>query len=192
MHAIRVRSPISQHSAFAQCSLRLPMAFSSTALTSAGCLLVATLGWLWRRSEAEARRLSRRVAQLEAERLNQQAAAPQVLERAAEDSARAEISAGQPAVPVTLQRPVDDSTARELVLARAEAAALVAQLEQLEEANALRAARTLELEEANKQLEAQLATATGARTAALEHERQERKERAKVGAACLPLELPKP
>lgn len=186
MPAIRVRSPISQHSAFAQCSLRLP------ALTSAGCLLVATLGWLWRRSEAEARRLSRRVAQLEAERLNQQAAAPQVLERAAEDSARAEISAGQPAVPVTLQRPVDDSTARELVLARAEAAALVAQLEQLEEANALRAARTLELEEANKQLEAQLATATGARTAALEHERQERKERAKVGAACLPLELPKP
>lgn len=156
------------------------MAFSSTALASAGCLLVATLGWLWRRSEAEARRLSRRVAQLEAERLNQQAAAPQVLERAAEDSARAEISAGQPAVPVTLQRPVDDSTARELVLA------LAAQLEQLEEVNALRVARTLELEEANTQLEAQLATATGARAAALEHERQERKERAKVGAACLP------
>ena len=52
----------------------------------------------------------------------------QVLERAAEDSARAEISAGQPAVPVTLQRPVDDSTARELVLARAEAAAPAALL----------------------------------------------------------------
>lgn len=155
------------------------MASSSTALTSAGCLLVATLAWLWRRSEAEARRLARRVALLEAERSNQQPG-PQVLQRAVDDSPKAEVAADQQAVAVTLQGPVDESTAGELVLARAEAAALAAQLEQLEEAHVLRAARTLELEEANEQLEAQLATATGARTEALVHERQGRKERAEV------------
>ena len=155
------------------------MASSSTALTSAGCLLVATLGWLWRRSEAEARRLARRVALLEAESTNQQPA-PQVLQRAAGDAPKAEVTAAQQTVAVTLQGPINESTAGELVLVRAEAAALAAQLEQLEEANVLRAARTLELEEANEQLEAQLATATGARTAALEHERQGRKERAEA------------
>jgi hypothetical protein len=148
------------------------MASSLTALNSAGCLLVATLSWLWRRSEAEARRLARRVALLEAE--------TSTIQRAAGDSPKAEITADQQIVAVTLQRAMDKSTANELGLARAEAAALAAQLEQLEEANVLRAARTLELEEANKQLEAQLATVTGARTAALEHERQGRKERAEA------------